>query len=208
MAFVPVPNIVEVFCEHTYAGAPGKGWVLHYDAVNTPWTLEMMDDLAGAIITWWNTYIKPTVNSQVVFERIRMRELSSVNSLVFDTSTGLPLVGTRAGTPTQSQVVLSVKKGTGIAGKSFRGRVYHFGFNTGDLSTANTVSTAYSSLVETAWQEALLHIGTLDQYGLVVVSRETGGQPRVTGVATAVTQMSLVDRRVDTNRLKLPKGGA
>lgn len=208
MPFVPALNVVEVFVEHQYQGAQGKGYVLHYDNSLGPWTLPLMAELATEIIDWWNVQMKPLVNNQTVLERIRMRDISTAEGLVYDTASGLPISGTRAGTPTQSQVVISVKKNTGLAGKSQRGRVYHFGFNQGDFSVANNLSTAYTTLVETAWNAALSLVGATANYDMQLVSKFTGGQPRATAEVRPITNMTLVDRRVDTNRLKLPKGGA
>lgn len=208
MAFVPATNVVEMFVEHQYQGAQGKGYVLHYANTLGAWTLPLMADLATTFISNWNTHMKPLVNNQTVLERIRMRDLTTISGLVYDTAAGLPISGTRAGTPTQSQVVISVKKNTGLAGKSYRGRVYHFGFNQGDFSVANNLSTAYTSSIETAWNELVLLVGASADYEMMLVSKFTGGQPRASAEVTPITNMTLVDRRVDTNRLKLPKGGA
>ena len=208
MPFVPALGVVEVFVEHQYQGAQGKGYVMHYDNSLGPCTLPLMAELATEIIDWWNVQMKPLVNNQTVLERIRMRDISTAEGLVYDTASGLPISGTRAGTPTQSQVVISVKKNTGLAGKSQRGRVYHFGFNQGDFSVANNLSTAYTTLVETAWNAALSLVGATANYDMQLVSKFTGGQPRATAEVRPITNMTLVDRRVDTNRLKLPKGGA
>lgn len=208
MPFVPATNIVEVFMEHQYHGVQGKGYVLHYDNSLGPWTLPLMAELATELIDWWTVQMRPLVNNQTVLERIRMRDITQAEGLVYDTSTGLPLAGSRAGTPVQSQVVISVKKATGLAGKSQRGRVYHFGFNQGDFTGTNTLSTAYTALVETAWNAALGLVGATANYDMQLVSKFTGGQPRTIAEVRPITAMSLVDRRVDTNRLKLPKGGA
>lgn len=208
MAFVPATNTIEMFVEHQYQGAQGKGYVLHYKNSLGAWTLALMADLATTFIANWNTHMKPLVNNQTVLERIRMRDLTTISGLVYDTAAGLPIAGTRTGTPTQSQVVISVKKNTGLAGKSYRGRVYHFGFNQGDFSAPNNLSTSYTASVETAWNELILLVGASGDYEMVLVSKFTGGQPRVSAEVTPITNMTLVDRRVDTNRLKLPKGGA
>lgn len=207
MAFVPALNVVRVFLEHTLNNKPGVGWVLHFETSLSPWTTAQMADLGSELVTWWNTSMRPLMSTGVALNRIRMREMSSQSSLVADYDTGLPILGSRAGTDLPANIAFCLKFGTGLAGKSFRGRVYQFGMVEADVSV-NNVSSAYALSVRTAWTNGLLHVGALADYGLVVCSFQTLGQPRVTAEVTPVTNVSYVDLRVDTQRRRLTKGGA
>lgn len=209
MAFVPATNVAEVKFSHTLLGAPDKGWVLHY--VQNPvaaWTIAKLEDLAAACITWWDVHMQPLMNTSTRLDRVRIRDITTESGLQVDSTAGLPLTGSRAGTAAPPQVVLSIKKSTGFTGKTFRGRVYQFGMVTADLGTPVLVTSTYLNLVEAAWNEALFLVGGVGNYDLVLVSRQEDGQPRATGQIAIVTNMAAVDQRIDTNRKKLPRGSA
>jgi len=202
MAFVPATNIVEVFIEHSFAGKEGVGWVVHYETNTPPWTPLLMGDLALSIVGWWDTYMQPLMAGSASLQRIRMRDLTTATSGVLDYSTGLPLVGSRAGAAMPANVSLSVKKNTGFAGRSLRGRIYMFGMVEGDV-TANFIESGYSNAVLAAWDEALFFAGAEAEYGMVLVSKYSGGSPRPSALVTDVTSVSLADTRVDTRRDRL-----
>jgi len=203
MTFVPVAGINEVFIEHQYNGKPGVGWVLHYETTAAGWTAPIFLDFGAAIVSWWDVHMQPLMGNTVQLQRIRMRDLTTQNSGVLDYTTGLPLTGTRTGNAVSANVAFSLKKNSGLAGRSFRGRVYQFGM-TEDDSSANVVGTGYANAVRAAWNEALFLSGTLEDYAMVVVSKYSAGQPRAAGIATDVINFSYVDLQIDTRRDRLP----
>lgn len=209
MAFIPVPGVIEVKLDHTYFGTGGKGMVMHY-IINGggAWTIPDINDCLDALVTWWDTHLQPLMSPQVTLNRIRARDLSTVNSLQGETTAGLPLTGTRSGTPLTANVVLALKKVTGFTGKSFRGRVYHFGLCSGDVINTNYCTTATINSLEAAYNESLVLVGGLNNYDQVLVSRYADKQPRTTGILTLIQDFQAVDQRFDTNRKKLPKGTA
>lgn len=209
MAFVPAPGIVEIKFDFTYFGTGGKGFVVHYGKdVPGSWTLTQIDDLLASLVTWWDETYQPLMSPQCTLNRIRARDLTTENGLQSETTEGLPLVGTRTGTPLQAQVVFALKKVTGLTGRSFRGRVYHFGLTASDITGTNNVTTATINALETAWNEALVLVGNEAVYSMGLCSKYTNGQPRVEAFTTVIQRFAAVDSRVDTNRLKLPKGTA
>jgi len=202
MPFVPAPNIVEVFMEHTLNNKKGVGWVLHYETDVVPWTVTRMTDLATVLAAWWNTEMKPNMNTSCSLDRIRMRELTGPNSLVVDYTTGLPIGGTLSGSPITGNVAFSLKKNTGLAGRSFRGRIYQFGFVETD-TTLNELSAARANAYVAAWTEALFLTGFDADYGMVLTSKYSGGSPRASAISTDVTSISYADSTVDTRRDRL-----
>lgn len=209
MAFVPVTNVVEVKFDHTYFGVGGKGWVFHYALVSQgAWDASLLQELLTLLVSWWDVSMQPLMSAQVTLNRIRARDLTTENGLQWETTTGLPLTGTRAGTPLQANAVLSLKKVTGFTGRSFRGRMYHFGLVTADIVNTNFISTATINALEAGYEEALLIPGAVEQYQMVLASKYSDGQQRPVGIATSVFDIQAVDSRIDTNRLKLPKGSA
>lgn len=202
MAFVPVTNVVETFIEHTFHGKQGVGWVLHYETDMGAWTNLLLADFAAQLIAWWAAEMKPNVTNQVSLTRIRMRDLTTQNGLVLDVIPGTSQVGTLTGQAMPGNVAFSIKKNTGYAGRSFRGRIYQFGFNEADVD-GNNIGVGRASAYVDAWNEARLLVGSLGDYGMVVVSKYSGNAPRVTGLKTDVASFTYSDLRVDTRRDRL-----
>lgn len=199
MPFVPVTNIAEVFVEHNLNDTPDKGWVLHYEKTAGAWTQETLVDLGEALITWWDTNLQPLVGAHMSLTRIRLRDLTTQNGLIADVTSTLPITGTLSGTPPSNNVAWSLKKMTGFSGRSFRGRVYHMGM-TESVVNGNLIDTGHGNSVITAWNEALFLSGGVADYGMVVVSKYSGGSPRVLGLATDCIAIAAADYRVDTRR--------
>lgn len=202
MPFVPVPNVSEYFIEHSFNGVPGVGWVLHYETTGGVWTEDDNLELAVLLKGWWNDHMKANVTSAVQLTRIRWRVLTTATSGVGDYNSGLPITGTLTGQAMPNNVAFSLKKNTGLAGRSNRGRIYQFGFNEADVD-GNFLGAGRANAYVAAWTEALLLVGAVNSYGMVVASKYSGNAPRVTGVATDVTNISYSDLRIDTRRDRL-----
>lgn len=202
MAFVPVTGIAEVFMEHNLNDKSGVGWVLHYEKTLGAWTNATLVDLAEQLIVWWDTHLQPLVGAHMALTRVRLRDLSTQNGLIADVTSTLPINGTLSGTPPSNNVAWSLKKSTGLSGRSFRGRIYHMGM-TESVVNANLIDTSHGNAVITAWNEALFFSGGVADYGMVVVSKYSGGNPRVLGLATDCIAIAAADFRVDTRRDRL-----
>lgn len=202
MAFVAVPNVIEVFLEHTFNGKTNIGWVLNYETTGTTWTPSTATDLMAGLIAWWNTEMKPLMTADVALTRVRSRVLTTATSGIGERTVGLPINGTRAGNSMPANVAFSLKKNTGLAGRSNRGRIYQFGMAEADVAQ-NFVTTGYALDCVAAWTEALLFVGDPDSFGMVVASKYSNKAPRPVGVATDVTSISYADLRVDTRRDRL-----
>lgn len=202
MAFVPAAGICEVFMEFQSNGKEGVGWVLHFEHTNANWTATEFDDLGDQLRTWFNTHMKPQMNTTCGLHRIRMRDLTTQNSGVYDYTQLLPIDGTLSGSSLPNNVAFSLKKNTGLSGKSFRGRIYQFGFVEADV-TLNLITPTRAAAYVAAWTEALFMTGATDDFGMVLVSKFSGGAPRASALVTDVTSISYADLRVDTRRDRL-----
>jgi len=202
MPFVPVPNILEVFIEHSFHDKQGIGWVLHYESTGPVWTEGSVNELFAQLQAWWNTWMKPLVTADVTLNRIRGRVLTTATSGIGERIISPAITGTRSGAAMPANVAFSLKKNTGLAGRSNRGRIYQFGFNEADV-TGNFIQGAVANAFVAAWTEALLFVGDPDTYGMVVASKFAGNAPRPVGVATDVISISYSDTRIDTRRDRL-----
>jgi len=186
----------------TQNGKEGVGNVLHYEKTGGPWTLDALDDLAAYLKAWFNTHLKPQMNTATGLHRIRLRDITTQNGLIMDYNDGLPIDGTLSGSPVSNNVAFSLKKNTGFSGKGFRGRIYQGGFVEAD-TTGNFLSPTRANAYAAAWTEALFISGGVADYGMVLVSKFFNGSPRATGLITDVSSITYADLRVDTMRSRL-----
>jgi hypothetical protein len=199
MPFVPAAGIAEVFVEHTFNGKPGLGWVLHFESTVLPWTVAILADLGNEIRAWWVAEMQANMTTAVRLDRIRLRDITSQNSPIYDFNTSLPVSGTLTGQSMPGNVAFSIKKNSGLAGRSFRGRVYQFGFNEADVDL-NSIGAGRANSYVAAWNEARLLVGGLADYGMVICSKFSQGSPRAAAVSTPVTSFSYADLTIDTVR--------
>jgi len=202
MPFVPALNIAEVFMEHSVNDKTGIGWVLHYGTTGVTWDLVGLEDLAVTLTNWWESFIQPLVSSATNLQRVRLRDITTQNGLIYDSTFGLPLSGTATGQPASNNVSLSVKKNTGFAGKSKRGRIYQLGLTENHV-VGNFIDSTYRTAILAAWEEAKSLAGGAETFDMFVVSKYSGNAPRSTALLTAVSGFSLADTRVDTRRDRL-----
>jgi hypothetical protein len=202
LAFIPVPNIAEVFIEHSLNGKPGVGWVVHYETTAGSWSTTELTELCALLRAWWNDEMKATVTAQVILQRIRARDLTTANSPIVEYNTGMPITGTGTGSSEPGNVSFSIKKNTGLAGRSFRGRIYMMGMSDTNV-VGNLLNSTVANLWVAAWTEALFLSGTTYDYGMVVASRYANNAPRVSGISTPVLSVSYADLRIDTRRDRL-----
>jgi len=205
MAFIPAADTVRVFWEHEYLGKPGVGWVMHFEHSAGTNDAAEMNALAAALVADWNTHFKPLMVAGCRLVALRLRDMSVQDGLEVTYSTGLPIVGTRAGAAMPSNTALTLKQETGLAGRSRRGRTYWFAMAEGDV-VDNFFNGTYVTSVRTALNNITLvpTAGAL-VWQLVVASFITGGQPRNTALLTPVSSFVATDARVDTQRRRLPR---
>lgn len=202
MAFIPVPDVCEVFFEHTGPDDVILGNVMNFRDTIGPVSISSMTTLAAALVAWYDTDMQPYKTAGYQLTRLRMRDLTTDGSWVLDYTTGLPLVGTSLGNSLPSNVAWCLKLGTNQAGRSKRGRVYHFGLSEADV-TGNYVESSYAEDVLLGYQNLIADVLAVD-WQWVVVSRQQDGGPLVEGQAYNVATVTATDLRVDTQRRRLP----
>lgn len=203
MAFIPIPNAASLEFIYQWDGQICEN-VLTYkigiavDATN-------LQILTSAAIAWWNSNLKPLVNNNVALIAVKATDLTSSSGPVIEDTTGLAVLGTGTGTAVPNNVTVAIKLITANRGRSYRGRIYHVGLGTGVVSN-NTVALATRNALKAAWLGALT-LGTAPVWTMAVGSRYADNAPRVTGLATTVTDIS-VNQIVDSQRRRLPERGA
>lgn len=204
MPFIPADRVINAFLDFTGPDDESCGWSLDFQTAAAV-TLTDLLDLGAGIASWFDVTMQPLMTAGFTLNRVKLRDMSSENSFVTDWVGILPLTGTLAGNSMPSSVAWCLKKQTGLAGRSFRGRIYHMGMGEAEVS-GNFVDGTYAANVEDAWNTLLTDMQeTGNGFDMVVVSYRTNGAPRTAGLATDVTSIVSVDLRVDTQRRRLPR---
>jgi hypothetical protein len=170
-----------------------EGSILVWD----PTTLNLLID---TFESWVQAEFFINYASTVSLVSILARDLSVVDSFVVERAESVP--GAVASAAMPANVTWAVKAVTGLAGRSFRGRSYFVGLAEGDV-TENTVNLTRADSIITGYDELMGNL-SFGSRQMVVVSRVSLGVPRVTGVATDITEWLYTDRQVDTQRRRLP----
>lgn len=203
MPFIPSDKVVQVFMEYLAPGGEIVGNVLNFKLQTGVVGLGDMDSLGNEIVSWFNASdLEARLSSAFTLQALRMRDLTAANSWVLDYTTGLPIVGDDTNEAMPNNVTWCIKLATGHAGRSYRGRLYVVGLTTAS-TTGNLVDTAVVSEIVDTWQ---LLIGVAQSAGFDwgVLSLQEGGAPRAAGVFTPITDVTFVDRQLDTQRRRMP----
>lgn len=203
MAFQPVPNTVEIDVIYSYNAVIAQN--TFYAELAGGYVLADLQDLADAIDFQVATTWLAEQPAEAIYLRTEVRGLAEENDITADqdVSTG---PGTHVGTALPGNVTFSIKKTSGLTGRSARGRTYWIGIPNGELNPLN------ENLVEAVWAAAVVdNVGlirtAIAAVGLwlpVLVSRFSGGAQRTEGVTFPWTGEVNVDLRIDTLRNRLP----
>lgn len=205
MAFIPLPNGIKV-CMRFRQAEQNTCNVFYVTATGTV-DLTLLDGIGDTLKAWYVANIQPWQNTNVSLEAIEITDVSVSGGLGIEYTTGLPLLGANVGGAMPNNVTVAVKLGTGLTGRSHRGRQYFVGLPEAYLAgSKQAISTTFQTTLKGAY-DAL--ISDLVAYGveLVIASFFSGGVPRTTGVTTPVSSVS-VNPTLDSQRRRLPERGS
>lgn len=204
MAFIPVPGTAQVEAVFSLDGQVVEN-VLFYQGTDLSETsLAALLDAVNAAI---RSQVLPLLHSTLQLLRVVGQIIDVADGLTALSVTSLPASGGAGGTSLPSNVAVCVSKRTAFSGRSFRGRNYIPGIPSAQRSGVNELESSFVSSIRAAW-EVVLDAGVDDGWVPVVVSRFHAGAPRVTGVATPITGVIVVDNIIDSQRRRLPGRGA
>jgi hypothetical protein len=151
----------------------------------------------------------PQLGTHWVFTGCRVRDLRSPNNPDIP-STGTSVPGTAAGTPLPDQSSIVVTLRTALAGRSFRGRSYTFGWTDAAMNTDGTISDAAAAAALGLINGFLIGIAAGGAFGAIhspaLPARPAHGGGTLPAKDYAITQISSVevrDRIWDTNRRRI-----
>jgi len=205
MAFIPVPDCWQVEIRMLAAGQKIENtlyFVPQVDAAD-----PSIENLGAQILLWWNEQIKPLLPDAVSLREIYVTDLSSASGGTHTQPAPVPVpVGGKTSPMLPNNASLCVSFRTGNRGRSFRGRNYFAGLTEIDV-TLSTVASGLTAQIVSVYND-LLNSPVATDFVWVVVSRYTNNAPRVTGVATPVRAVLVVDDVVDSMRRRLPNRGS
>lgn len=208
----PCENVLYVTKYHTDAGPliDGGGSRVAFDA-------GAADDVATNVKTWLQDHWAGLAGTQaqatevdVIWNTVALT--GPLQGNVYQDS-DYPIPGTNTGDPVPNNVTVAVEMRTHLLGRSFHGRVYLVGMNTGllDASTPNVLKTASLADVPAVFNELWSGLNgwhsitaPADRYRLGVMSYVHNGAVRSPAIITDVSGFALSDPYLDSMRRRLP----
>ncbi len=203
MAFQSVPDTAEIDMIYTYNGVTVQN--VFYARLVGGYALTDLQAVADKIDSIWPVTFITEQPSEVIYLRTEVRGLENENDLVAvqGISSG---TGTHPGVALPNQVTFSIKKTSGLTGRSARGRCYWIGIPRDQLEDAdeNQLKAAFVLAIVADIDFVRTSIETVGLWEAVLVSRFANSLKRAEGVTFPWKGTTFVDVRVDTNRGRLP----
>lgn len=158
-----------------------------------------LDALASLTISTWNTGALTLYSNLVTMREVVCTDLTAGSGLQSTQAFAPGIIGTNGGNALPNNVTFSVKRITGLSGRSNRGRVYWFGMTDAQVTSANQVTNTFKTNVVdflTSYDNDL----TLANFEEVIASGATGN---INGVRAYVA----ADDTLDSQRRRLPGRG-
>lgn len=201
MAFQQVPDTVEIGVfgrmqsinmQNTYHAHKSGGY-----------SQADIDLLAAAIDDQVTTSFIPRWSDNLTYVGVEVRGLDAETDFTsFDGSGTGP--GAVSGTPLPNSVSYTVKKLSGLTGRSARGRVYIFGLSVATLDTnENFISSTFAAHFTTS-VEAVRDRIDAEGWTPVIVSRFNAGVKRSVGVNFEWVSTAAGSNRLDSRRDRMP----
>lgn len=169
--------------------------VLHVksDTAQSPLTIGEVTTATQDTLDAWELQVMPEVAADVTLDEAEGTDVGILNGATVVVSSGT--VGGTAGNALPDNVALVMSWGTGVSGRSFRGRTFLTGIPVSAQDADNkNVTQGYRDTLDVAAAAFVDELET-DDFHLAV------GSPTL-GISTLVTS-SNVNRRIDTQRRRL-----
>lgn len=203
MAFQAVPDTVEVDIIYTLNGETVQN--VFYAELPGGYTLADLSALANVMDAQVQGTWKAQQPVEAVYVRTEVRGLAVVNDLIASNNSNAG-PGVKVGGVFPNNVTFSVKKTSGLTGRSARGRTYWIGVSNAESpgGDENFLTATYVAGIVNAVDSIRNSMDATPLWVPVLVSRFTGGLERPTGVTFPWVDTLAVDDRLDTHRGRLP----
>jgi hypothetical protein len=195
MAFVPGANILQVNFIQLQAGVEVQNvqYWRHGGAI----ALADAEALGAALVAWWDVELSAQLSSELQLVALRMQDLTTDTSPVYDYTTGLPVAGANTFPALPAFVAFCVSLRTGNRGRSGRGRQYIAGIPENIIS-GNTIAQVNADTLCAAYMELVNFPPTGWEWG--VASRQHDNVERSSILFQPITNVIYTDLVLDTQR--------
>lgn len=194
MAFVPAPGIVQVSPIITLDGQRCQN-NFHYSVAGAI-DRAKLQAMATTYLMWFTASAGIFTNTAEL-SLIYCRDLTTANSETLDFAPVAVTDGTRASPPLPNNCTLAIKRESGKAGRSRRGRLYHVGLTQDMLSGHNIVNPAQAA-------NLAIQYNTLMADQLAANAATEVILHRATGTGTVIVEYTVTDNNIDSQRRRLP----
>lgn len=203
MAFIPVPNVAKVTLQWLWAGQIVDLTLSVQKA--SPLTTSDLDTLNTTAVDWWDDGLKIWSTQALSLVNVNSTDQSSDSapSIDYPVTPAIPGENTSGSVPNNVALVTSWL--TDLRGRSFRGRAYTPGIPVNMVSTSTTANPSLVGAHNTIYSDWISRVLALS-FDPVVVSRYTGGAPRLVGIATPITGVR-TEQYFDSQRRRLAGRG-
>lgn len=201
MAFQSVPETAVAEVIYTQHGETLQmGFYAKFAGGYTQTDITLLADIVDTRV---GLSFLPIQTAECTYERTEVRGLEDENDFTATDSTNTG-IGANISGSLPNQVTYSVKRASALTGRSARGRVYWIGLARDDLAADDNFLNAVDATAIVAAIENMRNTLNGSGWAAVIVSRVTGGLPRIVGVTFPWISTVGVDARVDTLRNRLP----
>ncbi len=202
MPFIPIPQTAEVAVRVLQDGQNlANVWHVRYEGAPTT---TIMQTIASTTITYWQDQLRPLVPGTVQLLEVSVVDQSEEGGIAALLAPSSNNAGTATSPAMPNATTIAVKKNTGRAGRSFRGRVYHIGLTEIQVQD-NRITPTATAAINTAYSTLITRYTAIN-CEWVVASTQNNKVPRLVGVATPIVGVS-VDPVIDSQRRRLPGRG-
>lgn len=203
MPFIPVANVAQVEMRYLWDSQQVEN-TLYYQFAGSIAFADLVD-LTEHLYDWWDTSLKPIQSAACALREVYARDISSEFGIAYARVSSPPEPGTNLSPTLPNNVTVAIGFRALQVGRSFRGRNYSVGMCEGDV-TGNLIGGTYATDLQAAYSAMRASVQTIDWlWG--IVSRYSGGAPRVAGVFSPVAVLGFTDGIVDSQRRRLPTRG-
>lgn len=198
------PNVAEVNLIHRWDGQQVENLLYFFSTVEPG--QQDLKDLADGVKEYWQTNMLPLMSNQVAFLLAEVQKCEPVPAETASASADLPNTGgdTNPSMPNSTSITITFR--TGLSGRSYRGRNFWLGLTEPNVVNSYVEPTLVASVVG-AYNGMVGNDAVVTGWHWGVYSQYHNGVPRETGLFTSITNATVIDYVVDSQRRRLPGRG-
>lgn len=205
MAFQPAPGVAKVTMEYTQFGDTFVN--TYHVKTEENWALEFLEGLVAIFWAWFQDEQADSISNTVTLSRIVARDLSTEFAAFLEFSPIAGNVGEKTSPAMPGNVTAVVSWGSGLTGRSTRGRTYVVGLTEEDV-TGNELTSGARTAINTDYAQLRNNINGGDiNWSMAVLSRVQNGVPLAEAIAYQITSVA-TDQFIDSMRKRLAGRGA